>query len=117
MAESGGIFPKASVSYRGVEIGKVGDMRVTPTGLEVDLEIEKDSPDVPASALAVIANRSAVGEQYVDLEPPRDGGPYLAGRFGDPGRPRAHAGAGRRAAGRPQQAGDLGADPGSSRPR
>jgi phospholipid/cholesterol/gamma-HCH transport system substrate-binding protein len=77
MTDSGGIFPKASVSYRGVEIGKVGDMRFTPTGLETDLEIEKDSPDVPASAIAVIANRSAVGEQYVDLEPPRDGGPYL----------------------------------------
>ncbi|NMO93392.1 MCE family protein [Actinomycetospora sp. TBRC 11914] len=77
MTDSGGIFPKASVSYRGVEIGKVGDMRFTPTGLEMDLEIEKDSPDVPASAIAVIANRSAVGEQYVDLEPPRDGGPYL----------------------------------------
>ena len=45
------------MSYRGVEIGKVGDMRVTPTGLETDLEIEKDSPDVPASAIAVIANR------------------------------------------------------------
>ena len=77
MTDSGGIFPKASVSYRGVEIGKVGDMRFTPTGLEIDLEIEKESPDVPASAIAVIANRSAVGEQYVDLEPPRDGGPYL----------------------------------------
>jgi phospholipid/cholesterol/gamma-HCH transport system substrate-binding protein len=77
MTDSGGIFPKASVSYRGVEIGKVGDMRFTPTGLETDLEIDHDSPPVPASALAVIANRSAVGEQYVDLEPPRDGGPYL----------------------------------------
>ena len=77
MTDSGGIFPKASVSYRGVEIGKVGDMRVTPTGLETDLEIDRSAPDVPASAMAVIANRSAVGEQYVDLQPPRDGGPYL----------------------------------------
>lgn len=77
MKDSGGIFSKASVSYRGVEIGKVGDMRVTPTGLETDLEIDRSAPDVPASAIAVIANRSAVGEQYVDLQPPRDGGPYL----------------------------------------
>ncbi len=77
LAESGGIFPDASVSYRGVEIGKVGDMRLTPAGLEVDLEIENDAPEVPASSIAVIANRSAVGEQYVDLQPPRDGGPFL----------------------------------------
>jgi phospholipid/cholesterol/gamma-HCH transport system substrate-binding protein len=77
MTDSGGIFPKASVTYRGVEVGKVGDMRITPTGLETDLQIDRDAPDVPASAVAVIANRSAVGEQYVDLQPPRDGGPYL----------------------------------------
>jgi phospholipid/cholesterol/gamma-HCH transport system substrate-binding protein len=77
LADSGGIFPDASVSYRGVEIGKVGDMRVTPQGLEVDLEIEQDSPQVPASSMAVIANRSAVGEQYVDLRPPNNDGPFL----------------------------------------
>ena len=77
LAESGGIFPDASVSYRGVEIGKVGDMRVTPQGLEVELEIEQDSPKVPTSSVAVIANRSAVGEQYVDLQPPSNAGPYL----------------------------------------
>ena len=77
LADSGGIFPDASVSYRGVEIGKVGDMRVTPQGLEVDLEIENDAPEVPASTEAVIANRSAVGEQYVDLRPPDNNGPYL----------------------------------------
>jgi len=77
LAESGGIFPDASVSYRGVEIGKVGDMRVTPQGLEVDLYIESDAPEVPASAIAVIANRSAVGEQYVDLQPPSEAGPVL----------------------------------------
>jgi phospholipid/cholesterol/gamma-HCH transport system substrate-binding protein len=77
LAESGGIFPDASVSYRGVEIGKVGDMRVTPQGLQVELEIEQDSPAVPTSSIAVIANRSAVGEQYVDLQPPSNAGPYL----------------------------------------
>jgi phospholipid/cholesterol/gamma-HCH transport system substrate-binding protein len=77
LATSGGIFPDASVSYRGVEIGKVGDMRVTPQGLQVDLEIESDAPEVPASAIAVIADRSAVGEQYVDLQPPSEGGPVL----------------------------------------
>jgi phospholipid/cholesterol/gamma-HCH transport system substrate-binding protein len=77
MADSGGIFPDASVSYRGVEIGKVGAMRVTPTGVETDLEIEQDSPAVPASSTVVIANRSAVGEQYVDLQPTTTNGPYL----------------------------------------
>ena len=77
MRDSGSIFPDASVSYRGVEIGKVGSMRVTPTGIETELEIEQDSPKVPASSTVVIANRSAVGEQYVDLQPTTTAGPYL----------------------------------------
>ena len=77
MQDSGGIFPDASVSYRGVEIGKVGSMRVTPGGLEIELDIEQDSPKVPASSIVHIANRSAVGEQYVDLRPPSNAGPYL----------------------------------------
>jgi phospholipid/cholesterol/gamma-HCH transport system substrate-binding protein len=77
MRDSGGIFPDASVSYRGVEIGKVGAMRVTPGGLETELEIEQDSPKVPASSTVVIANRSAVGEQYVDFQPSSTAGPYL----------------------------------------
>ena len=75
--EPGGIFPKAAVSYRGVEIGKVGTMRVTPIGVEVELDIDHSAPKVPASAIAVVANRSAVGEQYVDLQPPSNNGPYL----------------------------------------
>lgn len=77
LRESGGIFPDASVSYRGVEIGKTGTMRVTPTGVSVELLIDQSAPEVPASSFAVVANRSAVGEQYVDLQPPSDGGPVL----------------------------------------
>jgi phospholipid/cholesterol/gamma-HCH transport system substrate-binding protein len=80
MRDSGSIFPDASVSYRGVEIGKVGDMRVTPTGIEVELDIEQDSPKVPASSTVVIANRSAVGEQYVDLQPQTTAGPTSSTR-------------------------------------
>jgi phospholipid/cholesterol/gamma-HCH transport system substrate-binding protein len=33
----------------------------------------------PRDTLAVVENRSAVGEQYVDLQPRSDDGPYLAG--------------------------------------
>ncbi|RNM16784.1 mammalian cell entry protein, partial [Nocardioides pocheonensis] len=31
----------------------------------------------PADTLALVGNKSAVGEQYVDLEPRTDQGPYL----------------------------------------
>jgi phospholipid/cholesterol/gamma-HCH transport system substrate-binding protein len=77
-AESGGIYPGAEVTYRGVPIGRVGELRLSGAdGVSVALEIEDDAPRVPADTLAVVANRSAVGEQYVDLQPRRSDGPYL----------------------------------------
>jgi phospholipid/cholesterol/gamma-HCH transport system substrate-binding protein len=76
-AESGGIFPGAEVTYRGVPVGRVGDLRLNGSGVSVPLEIEDGAPRIPADTLAVVADRSAVGEQYVDLQPRRSDGPYL----------------------------------------
>ncbi|SFQ63428.1 phospholipid/cholesterol/gamma-HCH transport system substrate-binding protein [Amycolatopsis arida] len=75
--ESGGIFTNAEVTYRGYNIGRVGDLRLTARGLEADLHIEPDTPPVPADLRAVVANRSAVGEQFVDLRPVTASGPFL----------------------------------------
>ncbi|SFB30756.1 phospholipid/cholesterol/gamma-HCH transport system substrate-binding protein [Amycolatopsis marina] len=75
--ESGGIFTNAEVTYRGYNIGRVGDLSLTADGLEAELNIEPDMPAVPADLRAVIANRSAVGEQFVDLRPESEGGPFL----------------------------------------
>ena len=58
--ESGGIFTNAEVTYRGYNIGRVGEMRLTQTGLEADLNIDPSAPKVPADLDAVVANRSAV---------------------------------------------------------
>lgn len=77
LADSGGIFVDAEVTYRGVPIGQVEDMALTADGVRVDLAISDDVDDVPADLVAVVANRSAVGEQYVDLQPRSAGGPYL----------------------------------------
>lgn len=81
-ADSGGVFPGAEVTYRGVPVGRVGDLRLTGSGVSVALRIEDGAPRIPADTLAVVANRSAVGEQYVDLQPRRSDGPYL--RDGSP---------------------------------
>ncbi|MFF8841629.1 MCE family protein [Streptomyces sp. NPDC015127] len=76
-ADSGGIFQGAEVTYRGVPVGQVGDLRLAGAdGVSVALDIE-DGTRIPADTLAVVANRSAVGEQYVDLQPRRSSGPYL----------------------------------------
>ncbi|MBW4715945.1 MCE family protein [Saccharothrix obliqua] len=78
LAESGGVFTNAEVTYRGVAVGRVGELRLTPAGVDVDLVIDAGAPGIPADLEAVVANRSAVGEQYVDLRPRRAGEPYLA---------------------------------------
>jgi phospholipid/cholesterol/gamma-HCH transport system substrate-binding protein len=77
LATSGGIFTNAEVTYRGVTVGRVGELRLTESGVEADLNLDDSAPPIPASARAVIADRSAVGEQYVDLQPPDGDGPFL----------------------------------------
>jgi phospholipid/cholesterol/gamma-HCH transport system substrate-binding protein len=73
---SGGIFTNAAVTYRGVQVGRVGELSLRPDGVRVDLRLDGGTT-VPASTRAVVSNRSAVGEQYVDLRPETDQGPYL----------------------------------------
>ncbi|HEY0902676.1 MAG TPA: MlaD family protein [Marmoricola sp.] len=75
--QSGGIFTGAEVSYRGVKVGRVSDMELTREGVTVVLSIDKGHDEIPADTLALVGNKSAVGEQYVDLEPRTDKGPYL----------------------------------------
>ena len=75
--DSGGIFAGAEVSYRGVTVGEVQKLEVTDEGVDVYLDIDNKWDDIPKDAVAVVGNRSAVGEQYVDLQPKTDKGPYL----------------------------------------
>jgi phospholipid/cholesterol/gamma-HCH transport system substrate-binding protein len=76
-AQSGGIFTGAEVTYRGVRVGQVSEMRLTRDGVDVVLGVDKGQDRIPADTLALVGNKSAVGEQYVDLEPRVDKGPYL----------------------------------------
>lgn len=69
LADSGGIFTGADVTYRGVSVGRVGALTLTGSGVDVQLDIENDAPEIPADARAVVGNLSAIGEQYVDLQP------------------------------------------------
>src|SRR3954470_24176466 len=76
-AQSGGIFTGAEVTYRGVTIGKVSKMKLTDSGVDVILSINKSEDTIPKDSLALVGNKSAVGEQYVELQPQTDKGPYL----------------------------------------
>jgi phospholipid/cholesterol/gamma-HCH transport system substrate-binding protein len=80
LAESGGIFVGAEVTYRGVTVGRVERLRLHGDGVLVDARLERGT-EVPKDARAVVENRSAVGEQYLDLQPRTGSGPQL--RAGD----------------------------------
>jgi phospholipid/cholesterol/gamma-HCH transport system substrate-binding protein len=76
LADSGGIFPTASVTYRGVEVGRVGPIELRDDGIRVALKITSGTP-IPEDARAIVANGSPIGEQYVDLRPNTGRPPYL----------------------------------------
>lgn len=76
-ADSGGIFTNAEVTYRGVQVGRVAALHLRPDGVRVEMMIRDGTPKIPANARAIVTDRSAVGEQFVDLQPRTDGGPYL----------------------------------------
>ena len=78
--ESGGIFAGGEVSYRGVQVGRVGKLVLTDDGVDAYLDIGNADDEIPADTLAVVGNRSAVGEQYIELQPRTDKSPYLEDR-------------------------------------
>jgi phospholipid/cholesterol/gamma-HCH transport system substrate-binding protein len=73
---SGGLYRFANVTYRGVQVGKVTDVALTDKGAQATLTLDT-SPKIPADLHAYVLSVSAVGEQYVDLRPRTDSGPYL----------------------------------------
>ncbi|GIL37422.1 MCE family protein [Phycicoccus sp. DTK01] len=77
LASSGGIFEGAEVTYRGVRVGRVEDLTLSADGVRAHAKLES-GVEVPTDTRAVVENRSAVGEQYLDLQPRADGAPYLA---------------------------------------
>ena len=73
---AGGLYRFSNVTYRGVQVGKVTAVRLTRRGAEATLSLDS-SPKIPADLQADVRSVSAVGEQYVDLRPRTNSGPYL----------------------------------------
>ena len=76
MPAAGGLYRFSNVTYRGVQVGKVTDVKLTENGAEATLTLDT-SPKIPADLQAEVRSVSAVGEQFVDLRPRTDSGPYL----------------------------------------
>ncbi|WP_433196257.1 MCE family protein [Nocardia sp. CA-107356] len=65
---TGGLYPTANVAYRGTNVGKVQEVRLTPAGVDAKLSIDSDYK-IPSDVDAWVRSVSAIGEQYVDLVP------------------------------------------------
>lgn len=76
--DAGGLYENSLVTYRGTDVGLVTSIQfASDSSVRVDLRI-RNAAEIPASSTATIRSMSAVGEQFVDLEPDRNSGPYLA---------------------------------------
>ncbi|MDP9164834.1 MAG: virulence factor Mce family protein, partial [Actinomycetota bacterium] len=67
----GGLYQNANVTYRGVTIGRVEDVGLAADGVVASMRLNTDT-DVPDNVTATVKSVSAVGEQYIDLVPPKD---------------------------------------------
>lgn len=76
-ADTSGLYPQANVTYRGVTVGRVTALDLRPDGVRVRMQLDSDA-QVPQDVSVQLHSTSAIGEQYVDLVPPDDRGPYLA---------------------------------------
>jgi virulence factor Mce-like protein len=83
-AASGGVYTNQEVTYRGVVIGKVGALELNEgvsgdePGVDVELLIDEEwEGRIPENVMARVQNKSAVGEQFVNLTPISAGGGML----------------------------------------
>ncbi|QUR67699.1 MCE family protein [Mycobacterium spongiae] len=68
LADSGGLYTSANVTYRGFEVGRVETVRLTDTGVEAVLSL-KSGIAIPSDLTAEVHSQTAIGETYVELLP------------------------------------------------
>lgn len=78
---AGGVATNQEVTYRGVQVGRVGKMTLTPHAVKIELVIQSGFKIPKQGTRARVLFKSAVGEQFVDLTPVRESAPYF--RSGD----------------------------------
>src|SRR5580693_68812 len=76
-ADAAGLEPKDEVDLLGVPVGSVSSLRPDGNTVIVSMALKHDIK-IPADTSAAIADKSALGEQYVLLTPHVATGPMLA---------------------------------------
>jgi len=78
---AGGVATNQEVTYRGVQIGRIGHMSLTSDAVKIEMIINSKWKIPKDGTRARIQFKSAVGEQFIDLEPTSLNGPTF--RSGD----------------------------------
>lgn len=76
LPDSGGLLPNQDVALRGVRIGRVESLQITPTGVNAIANITSQVR-IPANSVVHVSALSPAGEQYINFEADSDAGPYL----------------------------------------
>lgn len=78
LPRTAGVYPGGNVTFRGAEVGRIKDVRLTDTGVAAVLSL-KSGIAIPSDLDAQVHSQSAVGEQYIALLPRRDSAPLREG--------------------------------------
>jgi phospholipid/cholesterol/gamma-HCH transport system substrate-binding protein len=76
LPQTGGLYARGNVTYRGVQVGRVESVDLTNNGVAATLSLTSDVK-IPADLDAQVHSQSAVGEQFVELIPRNGDGPAL----------------------------------------
>lgn len=78
-AATAGVASNSEVAYLGVNYGSVDSVESVDGKVLITMSIDRDK-QIPAGSRARIFRKSAIGEPYIDFEPPEDhdeGGPWI----------------------------------------
>src|SRR6201997_2052602 len=76
LPESGNLYQKANVTYRGTEVGLVEDVHLSDKGVVAVLSL-KNGIAIPSDLDAAVHSQTPLGEQYVALTPRNGDSPPL----------------------------------------
>lgn len=77
LPESAGLLPNQDVTLRGVPVGRVERLDITPSGVNAVVTVRSTAP-IPESSRVQVSGLSPAGEQYINFSADSDAGPYLS---------------------------------------
>jgi phospholipid/cholesterol/gamma-HCH transport system substrate-binding protein len=77
-----GVSANAEVAYLGVHYGRVDSVDLVDGGVEINMKIDRGR-EIPVGSIPRIFRKSAIGEPYIDFQPPADYDPETAAHYED----------------------------------